>query len=131
MSRRSTPDVLGEIMGSQPESGKAIKPANNKDCSLENGIAVELASNMAISQENHKAIKLESNKAITEEEPKEKATFNLSIAILEELEDTWISLKRAAKGKRVTKTLIVEKALSLAIQDYERRGEDSDIFKSI
>jgi len=35
------------------------------------------------------------------------------------------------KGKRVTKTLIVEKALASAIQDYQEHGEESDIFKNI
>jgi hypothetical protein len=79
-----------------------------------------------------KAIKPASNTDVTgDDSQKEKATFNLSTTVLKDLEDTWVHLKRAAKGTRITKTLIVETALLLAIKDYQERGEDSAVFKSI
>ena len=50
---------------------------------------------------------------------KEKTTFNLSQEVLIELEDAWIKLRRKLKGEqRITKTLIVEKAIKIILADY-------------
>jgi hypothetical protein len=69
-------------------------------------------------------IKHESNKAFLkvfqESTGKEKATFNLPIPLLAKLEVNWIKLRKMFKSKKVSKTLIVEKALELAFLDFEK-----------
>lgn len=60
---------------------------------------------------------------------KEKATFNLSLDILKALEKSWMQLRSKLKGEqRITKTLIVEKAIEIALADLEIKSEMSDLF---
>lgn len=115
MNRKQTPDILADVMGSPTINNKAIKPESNK--------AVIHDSNKTVLQDE-----LERNKAI-----KEKVTFNLSVDLMDDLEDVRIKLRREKRstGTRVTKTSIVEAAIKNAINDYETRGEDSDLFKSL
>ena len=69
-------------------------------------------------------------KTVMPETRKEKTTFNLSESVLIDLEDAWIKLRRKiGKGEqRITKTLIVEKAIKIVLADLESRSELSDIF---
>ena len=100
MSRKSTPDVLGDIMGSHKKDNKEIKQ--------------------------------QSNKTLTQEVPKkEKTTFNLSVEALDQLEEVWVKLRKEKRGTRITKTLIVETAIRMAIGGYESGGERSDLFKNL
>ena len=79
-----------------------------------------------------KTVEQESNKAIKQENNKEKTTFNLSVSTLEKLEDTWIKLRKQIKDKsRITKTLIVERALELAIKDLEEKEKSSALFQDL
>jgi hypothetical protein len=59
-----------------------------------------------------------------------KATFYLHPEVLECLEDAWYQLRKFAKGTergKVSKSLIVEVALQLALQDLEGQGEASQL----
>jgi hypothetical protein len=59
-----------------------------------------------------------------------KATFYLHPAVLERLEDSWHRLRKLAKGAKrgkVSKSMIVEVALELALQDLEGQGEASPL----
>lgn len=83
-----------------------------------------MGSSKTIEPQNHKAIKQENNK--------EKTTFNLSVSTLEKLEDTWIKLRKQIRDKsRITKTLIVERAIELAIKELEENGESSALFEDL
>jgi hypothetical protein len=79
-----------------------------------------------------KTIEKESNKTIKQENNKEKTTFNLSVSTLEKLEESWIKLRKQIKDKgRITKTLIVERAIELAIKELEEAGEASALFRDL
>lgn len=131
--RKNTPDILANLMGSveapkKQEVRQAIKPASNKAIPKKPVITKE-------SEINHKAIKptqqQESNKTIMDA-GKEKTTFNLSLKTLNALEDAWIILRRKLKGEqRVTKTLIVEKAIEIVLADFESKNELSDLFVNL
>lgn len=102
-SRKGTPDIMSNLMNG------SISTCMNE-------------------LENNKAIKPENNKAINKVS-KEKITFNLSSETLQILEESWIHLRRKLKGeKRVTKTLIVEKALEIIFADLESKNELSDLY---
>jgi len=58
---------------------------------------------------------------------KEKVTFNLSKDLQGQLEEAWLKLRGDINGCRVTKTLIVENAIKMAINDYEHNGSDSQL----
>ena len=94
-------------MPKKPENNKTIIAAKNKD------------------------IQQESNKEIIEP-AKERSTFNLSLDTLSALDDAWMQLRRKFKGEqRITKTLIVELALKIALGDLESKNELSDLFMQL
>ncbi len=101
--RRPTPDLMQDLMaGTQT----AIKPAT------------------------HKEIKPVSNN-YTNVDGKEKATFNLSLHILTELEDKWVILRKLTGSKQISKTLIVEAALEIALAEFAEEGQESKLYRSI
>lgn len=61
---------------------------------------------------------------------KEKTTFNLSCKTLDELDDAWMRLRKKLKDEsyRITKTLIVEKAIEIALAELESKNEQSELF---
>lgn len=127
MSRKSMPDIMANLMSSpaiEPAISPTVKPENNKTISQDTATGI-----------NHKAIKLDSNKEISKVLPetiKEKTTFNLSQNTLLNLEEIWLRLRRKLKGEqRVTKTLIVEKAIEMAINDFESKSELSELYKKL
>jgi hypothetical protein len=129
MGRKATPDILAEqtdIMGD-------LMGTTNKATKDDNHIAIKQESGETTLQ-NSKEIKRESNKAPASEPilSKEKTTFNLSVSTLNKLEDTWMSLRRKLKDKgRITKTLIVERAIELAIAELETKGNASALFQDL
>jgi len=131
--RKGTPDIMGGLMIGE----NTIKPASNKTITPESFNAGDIASNTTKEQESIKAINPAGNKASRQEEnktitevPKEKATFNLSISALEKLDEAWIKMRKSLRGEnRITKTLIVEKALELALAEFELKNEKSNLYK--
>jgi len=128
MSRKITPDIMANLMSSpakvigiEHEVSQTVKPENYKTIFQNSGL-----------QSRHKAIKPENIKTISKAMPetiKEKTTFNLSQHTLLNLEDMWMKLRRKLKGEqRITKTLIVEKAIEMAIADFESKSELGDLF---
>jgi hypothetical protein len=133
-SRKSTPDIMSNLMLNQ--ASLIFDEQDNQQ-------TVDIANNKAIIEkvfggaivDNHKTMQPDSNKTVntfTQLTIKEKTTFNLSQEILIELEDAWIKLRRKLKGEqRITKTLIVEKAIKIILADFEAKSELSDIFQEL
>ncbi len=63
------------------------------------------------------------------EEIKEKATFNLPVALLSELEDTCYEIRKLCRSKQISKTLIVEEALKMAFADFTDKKQTSRLFQ--
>lgn len=53
-----------------------------------------------------------------EKPEKQKATYNLSVAAIEHLEDAWQIMRRVSQSKKFTRSLLVEKALMYFIEDF-------------
>jgi Mg2+ and Co2+ transporter CorA len=129
-TRQSTPDLMGNLMGAiestvKQDNSKAIKPESNKGVVEKPFVSSERVESSKLVKDD---IKQESNNAIMDA-GKEKTTFNLSLKTLDALEDLWIKLRRKLKGKqRVTKTLIVEKAIEIVIADFESKSELGDLY---
>lgn len=64
-------------------------------------------------------------------DPKEKTTFNLSEKILRGLEDCWIEARRLTGDKQISKTLIVEKALEIALADFTDKRQMSVFYRKL
>jgi len=61
---------------------------------------------------------------------KEKATFNLSKQVLKQLDACWMQI-RQLRGEKVTKTRIVEQAIQEAIEEFNRKQQESRIYSRI
>ncbi len=59
---------------------------------------------------------------------KVKGTFYLSAAVMEQLDDAWLSLRKQAQQRsQVSKSAIVEAALQIALDDIQKRGAESQV----
>lgn len=96
--RKLTPDVLGNLMSGLDEIKSRKQPLQVVD-------DVEMKDDL-----------------------KEKATFNLPIKLLRELEDHWVMIRKLSSSKRISKTLIVEKALKMAFSDFEMNKKESKFY---
>lgn len=112
-NRLVTPDIMSNLMSgaSEEKSSKKIKQEKTR-----NKKAIKTANNKPVLRQmlldgTHEQIEIP-------EEPKEKATFNLSVKILRELEDSWMEIRRLSRNKQISKTLIVEKALEMALAEF-------------
>ena len=86
----------------------------------------EAEEKKTIKQVRSKAIKPVSNKPVSIVS-KEKATFNLSKQVLQDLESTWLTLRQAEKGKKITKTDIVQFALEQLLADHKEKRQASKL----
>ena len=111
MSRKSTPDVLGEVMGSKPENNNPIKHVSNKVVDTSNNKKIKNVSNNTVKKPGNKITIQDWNNVLQQEGSKEKATFNLTVETLDLLEEAWINLRKTKREAKITKSLIVEKAL--------------------
>ena len=66
-----------------------------------------------------------------QEELKEKATFNLPVDLLVELEDTCYEIRKLCRSKQISKTLIVEEALKMAFADFTEKKQTSRLFQTL
>lgn len=113
MTRKKTPNVLGDLMGEESEERQQnAKPAKRQD---------------------RKAVKRQTVKTLRDRlaaESKDKATLYLSPQTAYDLELAKLELRRLVNPenlKDVTKSSITEVALVLALEDLEQRGKDSAI----
>ena len=118
--RKKTPDILGSLLGDtiKPEYHNTGIPEYHKDSKPE----LQPASK-PVSQKKPEA-----------QEPAEKvkATYYLDAEVVEALEEGWMELRKLADKKsrgQISKSLIVELALQLALDDLEKRGADSSLAK--
>jgi hypothetical protein len=122
--RKKTPDILGSLLGdtSKPEYHNTGIPEYHNDSEPE-------------LQPTSKPVRKRTSKPVSQkkalaEEPAEKvkATFYLDSKAVESLEDGWMELRKLAdkKGRgRISKSLIVELALQMALEDLQKKGSDS------
>lgn len=111
--RLETPDIMSSLMSdpSKQESNKKTKQEN-------------ITRNKAIKPSRNKTILKQmlldgtDEETTALEEPKEKATFNLSVKTLRDLEDKWMEIRRLSGSKQISKTLIVEKAIEMALAEF-------------
>lgn len=128
--RKKTPDILGSLLGdtSKPEYHNAGIPEYHNDSEPE-------------LQPTSKPVRKRTSKPVSQkkalaEEPAEKvkATFYLDSKAVESLEDGWMELRKLAdkKGRgRISKSLIVELALQMALEDLRKKGSDSLLAKKL
>lgn len=128
--RKKTPDILGSLLGdtSKPEYHNTGIPEYHNDSKPELQPTIK-----TVRKPTSKPV---SQKKAQAEEPAEKvkATFYLDSKAVESLEDGWMELRKLAdkKGRgRISKSLIVELALQMALEDLRKKGSDSLLAKKL
>ena len=150
--RKKTPDILGSLLGdtskteyhntgipeyhntSEPVLQPTSKPVRKSTGKLVRKPTSELVRKPEVELQRKPAVKLGRKIAGSEETPalKMKATFYLDAEIVEALETGWMELRKLADKKdrgQISKSLIVELALKLALEDLEKRGAESSLAK--
>jgi hypothetical protein len=108
-TRKPTPDILGDLLGEPPAIHQTGTPAYQYSSAPDDP---------------------NTRPPIDHTVERVKATFYLHPEVLERLEDSWHRLRKLAKGTergKVSKSLIVEVALELALQDLEEQGDASPL----
>ena len=128
--RKKTPDILGSLLGdtSKPEYHNTGIPEYHNDSEPElqpTSKPVRKRTSKPVSQKKAQA-----------EEPAEKvkATFYLDSKAVEALEDGWMELRKLADKRsrgRISKSLMVEMALQMALEDLRKKGSDSLLAKKL
>ncbi len=121
--RKRTPSVLDELLGgapapdaqdtSIPVSQHTSKPVRQHTVKTTRQHASKPASQPA-------------SKPATEEKP--KATYYLSPASMEALDEAWLTLRKMARPQdraQVSKSWIVEQAILLAVEELKESGDRS------
>jgi len=60
-----------------------------------------------------------------------KATFYLPIDLIDDLEDTWLSLRGKYKNRKVAKSEIAQIALEEIIKEWEEKQDNSTLVKRL
>ena len=68
-------------------------------------------------------------KASRHDAQREKSTFSLDVATKESFEDGWLQLRRMFKGQCICKSIIVEEAIKMVLEDFKKNKESSKICK--
>ena len=134
--RKKTPDILGSLLGDtiKPEYHNTGIPEYHKDSKPElqsTSKPVRKSTGKTVSKPTSKPV---SQKKAEPQEPAEKikATYYLDAEVVEALEEGWMELRKLADKKdrgQISKSLIVELALKLALEELEKRGAESSLAK--
>lgn len=128
--RKKTPDILGSLLGdtSKPEYHNTGIPEYHNDSEPE----LQPTSKPVRKRTSKPARQKKAQAQAPDTAPAEKvkATFYLDAKTVEALEDGWIQLRKLADNRgRISKSLIVELALDMALEELEKRGSESSLYK--
>jgi hypothetical protein len=145
--RKQTPDILGSLLGDKKAEEKeenTIKPEYHKDSK-----PVKQPTSKPVSHKNSKtevkstskpdkatvdAPKPARESSTEASEEKVKATYYLAIEAVEALEEGWYQLRKMASTDNrtsISKSLIVETALQIVLEELVKSGQKSRIAKRL
>lgn len=111
--RKTTPNIMGELLREKPEPAtKRAKPPEQRNSTPARQHAVVTSIQHT---GNWKPV---------------KATYYFSPETIEAIEEAWIKLRRLAgtTGRSgVSKSLIVERAIQMALKELDRNGDKSQL----
>lgn len=138
MTRQAMPDIISSLMGDRTEVdiSETMKDERNNAVFQESNKAIITESNKAVKKSVKVSLKPKQmmidgsyeGEVVEEEEAKEKATFNLPVKLLSELEDRWMEIRKLSGSKQISKTLIVEEALRMAFSEYDLKKQYSKFY---
>ena len=134
--RKKTPDILGSLLGDtiKTEYHNTGIPEYHKDSKPElqpTSKPVRKSTGKTVSKPASKPV---SQKKPEPQEPAEKvkATYYLDAEVVEALEEGWMELRKLADKKdrgQISKSLIVELSLKMALDELKAQGVNSLLAK--
>ena len=91
------------------------------------GAAIFLGDDKPASQHTIKILQQHTGKPVNTS----KATFYLPIDLIDNLEDTWLSLRGKYKNKKVAKSEIAQIALEEIIKEWQKKQDNSILVKRL
>ena len=91
------------------------------------GAAIFLGEDKPASQQTTKPVRQYTGKPVNTS----KATFYLPIGLIDDLEDTWLSLRGKYKDRKVAKSEIAQIALEEIIKEWEQKQDNSILVKRL
>ena len=91
------------------------------------GAAIFLGEDKPASQSTNTPVKQHTGKTVNTS----KATFYLPIDLIDNLEDTWLSLRGKYKNRKVAKSEIAQIALEEIIKEWEEKQDNSMLVKRL
>ena len=110
--RKTTPNIMGELLGGEPAS------VEQRDKPKRQPASTALKQHTVIPSRQQDG----NLKPV-------KATYYFSPDTIEAIDDAWMQLRRLAGTERssVSKSLIVETAIQIALKELERNGDKSHL----
>ncbi len=110
--RKTTPNIMGELLGGEPALVEQQDKRNQQRDST--SLQHHAVTPVRPQGSNSKPI---------------KATYYFSPDTIEAIDDAWMQLRRLAGPKRssVSKSLLVETAIQMALKELERKGDKSQL----
>ncbi len=133
MSRKTTPDVLGSLLGEDEET---TRPQDDMTANQQSGKTVKRQTSKTASRQDNKPSKQQAGKpskqfsATLASEEKKKSTLYFAPETMYALDEAKLQLRRMLEPdnlKAISKSSIAEAALLLALQDLTEKGKDSAI----
>ena len=132
--RRQTPDIMGDLLGEEEKpSPKAEEQDTSIPASQQAGKTAKQQEGKPVKRQARKPARQPDSKPTEQEIPeaeKIKATYYLSPETIDSLNQAWLQLRRLAKAEdkaQISKSLIVDRALLLAIEELEAKGAKSKL----
>jgi len=91
------------------------------------GAAIFLGDDKPAPQQTNKTVRQYTGKPVNTS----KATFYLPVDLIDDLEDTWLSLRGKYKNKKVAKSEIAQIALQEIIKEWEEKQDNSTLVKRL
>ena len=110
--RKTTPNIMGELLGGKPPLVEQQDKPKQQRAST--SLQHHTVTPARLQDSNSKPI---------------KATYYFSPDTIEAIDDAWMQLRRLAGPERssVSKSLIVETAIQMALKELERKGGKSQL----
>ena len=110
--RKTTPNIMGELLGGKP----ALVEQQDKPKQQRASASSQHYTVTPVKQQDSTFRPI-------------KATYYFSPDTIEAIDDAWMQLRRLAGPERssVSKSLIVETAIQMALKELERKGDKSQL----
>ena len=148
--RKETPNILGDILdGKKPKTeekqedtikpeyhkdSKPVKQPTRKPVSHKNSKTEVKTTSKPVKQLREAPGKPEESSTEASEDKKIKATYYIAIEAVEALEEGWYQLRKMASTDTrtsISKSLIVETALQIVLEELDKTGQKSRLAKKM